>query len=129
MTALDGAEYLVPQHLRAVAGRSPLEAGLWLLPGSAGLTAPISVLGTALAVGAEPAEKTGAAAATGRTAYDLGLALGIAITGTLAVAAYLPRRRTPFTTGLQTAAGVSAALAATGREPGTEAREPVTTAN
>ncbi|WP_419996258.1 MFS transporter [Streptomyces boninensis] len=50
--------------------------------------APISVLGTTLAVGAAPAEKAGAAAATGQTAYDLGLALGIAVTGSVAVAVY-----------------------------------------
>lgn len=141
MTALNGVEYLVPQYLQAVAGQSPLEAGLWLLPGAAGLiagsqltpvlarrfppayvlagglllsltgyaaiavsagvataslglavimfgVAPISVLGTALAVGSAPDRKAGAAAATGQTAYDLGLALGIAVTGTLAAAVY-----------------------------------------
>ncbi|MEU9605989.1 MFS transporter [Streptomyces sp. NPDC048057] len=141
MTALNGVEYLVPQYLQAVAGRSPLEAGLWLLPGAAGLiagsqltpalvrrvrpalvivaglavalggyatvatgggvvavslalavimfgVAPISVLGTTLAVGSAPPEKAGAAAATGQTAYDLGLALGIAVTGSVAAAVY-----------------------------------------
>jgi DHA2 family multidrug resistance protein-like MFS transporter len=236
MTALNGVEYLVPQYLQAVAGQSPLEAGLWLLPGAAGLiagsqltpvlarrfrpayvlagglllsltgyaaialsegvltaslgltvimfgVAPISVLGTALAVGAAPAGKAGAAAAIGQTAYDLGLALGIAITGTLAVAAYrgeipdeapaeardtvgaaiaaaerltddaslLATAKDAFTTGLQTAATVSAALTLvtailvttllrhvpaiaaapvdTGMEPDTEAGEPVTAAN
>lgn len=112
MMALNGVEYLVPQYLQAVAGQSPLEAGLWLLPGAAGLivgsqltpvlarrirpayvlvgglllsltgyaaialsegvltaslgltvimfgVAPISVLGTVLAVGAAPEEKAG----------------------------------------------------------------------
>ncbi|MFD7257732.1 MFS transporter [Streptomyces sp. NPDC059874] len=140
MMALNGIEYLVPQYLLAVADLSPLAAGLWLLPGAAGLVAgsqltpvparrlrpayvilgglvvmglgfalsavegvaavsvglalvmagvaPISVLGTALAVGAAPAEKAGSAAATGQTAYDLGLALGIAGTGSVAVAVY-----------------------------------------
>jgi DHA2 family multidrug resistance protein-like MFS transporter len=196
MAALNGVEYLVPQYLQAVAGQSPLEAGLWLLPGAAGLVAgsqltpvlarrirpayvlagglllslvgytaialsegvltaslglavimfgiaPISVLGTALAVGAAPAEKAGAAAATGQTAYDLGLALGIAVTGTLAAWVYrskipdeapavakdtvgaaisaaerlpegaslLATAKDAFTTGLQTAAATSAALA------------------
>ncbi len=33
-------------------------------------------------------EKAGAAAATGQPAYDLGLALGIAVTGSVAVAVY-----------------------------------------
>lgn len=197
MTALNGVEYLVPQYLQAVAGQSPLEAGLWLLPGAAGLVAgsqltpvlarrfrpayvifggllvsltgyaamvvatgvvptstalavimfgvaPISVLGTVLAVGSAPPEKAGAAAATGQTAYDLGLALGIAVTGSVAVAVYrggipsdapaeardtlggalvaaehLPDdgtelvavAREAFTSGLQTAATVSAGFA------------------
>ncbi|MGW0394008.1 MFS transporter [Streptomyces sp. NPDC003042] len=140
MMALNGIEYLVPQYLLAIGGLSPLAAGLWLLPGAAGLVlgsqltpvfarrvrpayvilaglavtllgfwlstvagvvavslglalvmfgiAPISVLGTALAVGSAPAEKAGSAAATGQTAYDLGLALGIAGTGSVAVAVY-----------------------------------------
>ncbi|MGI5450794.1 MFS transporter [Streptomyces sp. CA-243310] len=140
MMALNGIEYLVPQYLLAIGGLSPLVAGLWLLPGAAGLVigsqltpvlarrarpatvilaglavtlvgfrlatwdgvpivsaalalvmfgiAPISVLGTALAVGSAPAEKAGSAAATGQTAYDLGLALGIAGTGSVAVAVY-----------------------------------------
>lgn len=140
MMALNGIEYLVPQYLLAIGGLSPLAAGLWLLPGAAGLVAgsqltpvlarrirpayvilgglavtaagfglsaadgvaavsaglalvmfgvaPISVLGTALAVGAAPAGKAGSAAATGQTAYDLGLALGIAGTGSIAVAVY-----------------------------------------
>ncbi|MFE7135878.1 MFS transporter [Streptomyces sp. NPDC057638] len=65
-----------------------------IVPASFGLAiimfgvAPISVLGTALAVGNAPPEKAGNAAATGQTAYDLGLAFGIAITGSLAVAVY-----------------------------------------
>ncbi|MEU8775798.1 MFS transporter [Streptomyces sp. NPDC048606] len=140
MMALNGIEYLVPQYLLAIEGLTPLAAGLWLLPGAAGLVlgsqltpvlarrirpayvilaglaftligfwlstvdgvvavslgltlvmfgiAPISVLGTALAVGSAPAEKAGSAAATGQTAYDLGLALGIAGTGSVAVAVY-----------------------------------------
>ena len=191
MTALNGVEYLVPQYLQSVAGQSPLEAGLWLLPGAAGLiagsqltpllarrvrpayvliggllvslagyaaialaagvevaslglavimfgAAPISVLGTALAVGAAPPEKAGAAAATGQTAYDLGLALGIAVTGSVAVAVYrsgipgdapaaareslgaasavadeglLATARESFTTALQSASALSAGFA------------------
>ncbi|MDI3403188.1 MFS transporter [Streptomyces cavernicola] len=197
MIALNGVEYLLPQYLQAVTGLSPLAAGLWLLPGAAGLVAgsqltpplarrirpahvlagglfvslagytamtattgvvapslalavimfgvaPISVLGTVLAVGAAPDEKAGAAAATGQTAYDLGLALGIAITGSVATAVYrggipadappeakdtlgaalaaaerLPAggadlaaaAREAFTSGLQTAATVSAGFA------------------
>ncbi|REE96665.1 DHA2 family multidrug resistance protein-like MFS transporter [Thermomonospora umbrina] len=52
---------------------------------------PISVLGTELAVTAAPAEKAGSAAAAGQTAYDLGLAMGIAITGSVATAVYRDR--------------------------------------
>ncbi|MEU3687581.1 MFS transporter [Streptomyces narbonensis] len=191
MTALNGVEYLIPQYLQSVAGLSPLDAGLWLLPGAAALiagsqltpfvaarvrpayvlaggllvslvgygvvalasgvtaaalglavimfgAAPISVLGTALAVGAAPPEKAGAAAATGQTAYDLGLALGIAVTGSVAVAVYrtgipadapaaaheslgaalsltdegvIAQAREAFTTALHTASGLSAAFA------------------
>jgi DHA2 family multidrug resistance protein-like MFS transporter len=145
MMALNGVEYLVPQYLLVAGELSPLAAGMWLLPGAAGLilgsqltpvlakrirpayviaggllvtlvgfwltasagadkdgvvpaamgltvimfgVAPISVLGTSLAAGAAPPEKAGSAAATGQTAYDLGLALGIAVTGSVAVAVY-----------------------------------------
>ncbi|MCY0920317.1 MFS transporter [Streptomyces sp. H27-G5] len=145
MMALNGVEYLVPQYLLVAGELSPLAAGVWLLPGAAGLilgsqltpvfakrirpafvitaglvvtlagfwltgiagpdkdgivpaalglavimfgVAPISVLGTSLAAGAAPPEKAGSAAATGQTAYDLGLALGIAVTGSIAVAVY-----------------------------------------
>nr|WP_189857152.1 MFS transporter [Streptomyces poonensis] len=168
MTALNGVEYLVPQYLQAVAGRSPLEAGLWLLPGAAGLVAgsqltpvlarrvrpayvlsggllvslagfaamaltdgvvpvaaalavvmfgvaPISVLGTALAVGSAPPEKAGAAAATGQTAYDLGLALGIAVTGSVAAAVY--RGGVPSDAPAQARDTLGAALEAAGRMP------------
>ncbi|XVS67526.1 MFS transporter [Actinosynnema sp. CA-299493] len=50
--------------------------------------APISVLCTGIAVGSVPAEKAGVAAGTGQTSYDLGLALGIAIVGSVSVAVY-----------------------------------------
>ncbi|WP_037064482.1 MFS transporter [Pseudonocardia acaciae] len=166
MMALNGVEYLVPQYLQQVGGLSPLAAGLWLLPGAAGLVAgsqltppltrrfrpahviaagvlvsvvgygltmlagrggpgvvlaaagltvmmfgvaPISVLGTALAVGAAPPERAGSAAATGQTAYDLGLALGIAATGSVAVGVY----RTHLTAALP--AGVPVETADTAR--------------
>ncbi|WP_181786031.1 MFS transporter [Streptomyces phytophilus] len=161
MTALNGVEYLVPQYLQAVTELSPLAAGLWLVPGAAGLVAgsqltpvlarryrpawvlvagllislvgyamlttvtgvgataagltvvmfgvaPISVLGTALAVGGAPPPKAGAAAATGQTAYDLGLALGIAVTGSLAAAVY--RNEMPADTPAEARDTVGAAL-------------------
>ncbi|MFD8641737.1 MFS transporter [Streptomyces zaomyceticus] len=179
MTALNGVEYLVPQYLQAVAGLPPLEAGLWLLPGAAGLiagsqltpfaarrvrpayvlagglllslagyavialaegvtsaalglavimfgAAPISVLGTALAVGSAPAEKAGAAAATGQTAYDLGLALGIAVTGSVAVAVY--RGGVPADAPAAAHESVGAALALEDEGLREQAREAFTTA-
>jgi MFS transporter, DHA2 family, multidrug resistance protein len=50
--------------------------------------APISVLGTVIAVGSAPPEKAGVAAGTGQTSYDMGLALGIAVVGSVSVAVY-----------------------------------------
>ncbi|RKT54545.1 MFS transporter [Saccharothrix australiensis] len=50
--------------------------------------APISVLCTGIAVGSAPAEKAGVAAGTGQTSYELGLALGIAVVGSVSVAVY-----------------------------------------
>ncbi|MEU2245187.1 MFS transporter [Streptomyces sp. NPDC018338] len=179
MTALNGVEYLIPQYLQSVAGLSPLDAGLWLLPGAAALiagsqltpfvaarvrpayvlaggllvslagyavialasgvlvaalglavimfgAAPISVLGTALAVGAAPPEKAGAAAATGQTAYDLGLALGIAVTGSVAVAVY--RTGIPADAPAAAHESLGAALSLTDERLIAQAREAFTTA-
>nr|WP_312871028.1 MFS transporter [Streptomyces lonarensis] len=50
--------------------------------------APITVLGTDLAVSAVPREKAGSAGAAGQTSYELGLAFGIAVTGSIATAVY-----------------------------------------
>ncbi|MFJ8540729.1 hypothetical protein ACIRFH_01700 [Streptomyces sp. NPDC093586] len=77
--------------------------------------APISVLGTAPAVGSAPEQKAGAAAATGQTAYVLGLALGIALTGTLAAAVY--RGETPDSAPAEARDTVGAAIAAAERLP------------
>ncbi|MFD7368641.1 MFS transporter [Nocardiopsis alba] len=73
-----------------LAGADGREA--WWL--SAGLSlvvlglAPITVLGTDLAVGAAAPERAGAASALGQTAYELGLAFGIATIGTVAASIY-----------------------------------------
>lgn len=98
--------------LIAVAGAG--DGGVW---GSAlGSTlvmfgvAPVSVLGTGLAMGAAPAEKAGAASGAGQTAYDLGLALGIAVTGSVSVAIY----RAELNDALP--AGLSAETAHTARD-------------
>lgn len=50
--------------------------------------APISVLGTSIAVGSAPPRQAGVAAGTGQTSYDLGLALGVAVVGSVSVAVY-----------------------------------------
>lgn len=64
-------------------------------------------------------EKAGAAAATGQPAYDLGLALGIAVTGSVAVAVY--RAGIPADAPPQARDTLGAALAAAERLPnGTE---------
>ncbi|MFB9205033.1 MFS transporter [Nonomuraea spiralis] len=74
-------------YLPALAATGPLAAAVAATVIMLGV-GPISVLGTDLAVRAAPPEKAGSAAAAGQTAYDLGLAMGIAITGSLAVAVH-----------------------------------------
>ncbi len=49
---------------------------------------PMMILGTDLVVGAAPPTKTGAAAATSETATELGMALGIALIGSVGAAVY-----------------------------------------
>jgi DHA2 family multidrug resistance protein-like MFS transporter len=51
-------------------------------------TAPLVVLGTDLVVGGAPADKAGSAAAISQTATELGVALGIAILGSIGSAVY-----------------------------------------
>ncbi|MFF3272440.1 MFS transporter [Streptomyces chrestomyceticus] len=50
--------------------------------------APITVLGTGIAAAAAPPGKNGQAASVGQTAYELGLAFGIAATGSLMASVY-----------------------------------------
>ncbi|GGA54368.1 MFS transporter [Pelagibacterium lentulum] len=141
---ISGAMFLIYQYLQGVAGLSPLEAGLWLLPStlagplvafavpalsrriapnrllaaglaigavslasfglvgqlnglavivlgmivlSIGLT-PVTILGTDLIISSAPAEQAGAASAISETGSELGMALGIAVFGSLATAIY-----------------------------------------
>ncbi|MFI6504231.1 MFS transporter [Nonomuraea typhae] len=49
---------------------------------------PVSALATDMVVGAAPPEKAGAAAALGETSGELGLAVGIAVLGSVGTAAY-----------------------------------------
>lgn len=63
----------------------------WLLVGVLimGIGAmPMSILGTDLVVSSAPADKAGAASATSETAAELGMALGIAIIGSVGAAIY-----------------------------------------
>ncbi|MFE0173285.1 MFS transporter [Streptomyces sp. NPDC059002] len=50
--------------------------------------APITVLGTGIAAAAAPPGKNGQATSVGQTAYELGLAFGIAATGSVVAAVY-----------------------------------------
>ncbi|MEU2792372.1 MFS transporter [Streptomyces sp. NPDC007100] len=50
--------------------------------------APITVLGTGIASAAAPPSKNGQASSVGQTAYELGLAFGIAATGSLMASVY-----------------------------------------
>ncbi|MFE6778434.1 MFS transporter [Streptomyces sp. NPDC057676] len=67
--------------LRAVGAATVMMLGL----------APIAVLGTGIAVGAAPPGRNGQATAIGQTAYELGLAFGIAATGSVMAAVYRHR--------------------------------------
>ena len=49
---------------------------------------PMMILGTDLVIGSAPPEKTGAAAATSETATEMGMALGIAVIGSVGAAVY-----------------------------------------
>jgi MFS transporter, DHA2 family, multidrug resistance protein len=74
--------------------------------------APISVLGTATAISSAPPEKAGVAAGSGQTSYDLGLALGIAVVGSVSVAVYRSDVADSLPAGLppEVAAGVNDTL-------------------
>jgi DHA2 family multidrug resistance protein-like MFS transporter len=67
---------------------------LWLLVGitvmSAGVM-PMMVLGTDLVISSAPPNKAGAASATSETAAELGMALGIAVIGSVGAAVYRAR--------------------------------------
>jgi DHA2 family multidrug resistance protein-like MFS transporter len=177
---LVGMQFLIAQHLQLVLGLSPLEAGLWTLPGAAGgiagsLLAPalvrhfrpasgiaggllfgaagfalfarieadsgfsILVAGyvvTALAVGlvttlttdliisAAPPERTGAASGIEETGIEFGIAMGVAVLGSVGTAVYRNRLADTIPEGTPTEAGEAAsdtlggAVAAAERLPG-----------
>lgn len=77
--------YLVLTQVGSVSGLPMLITGFYVLyPG----IAPTMALTTSLVIGAAPPEKAGAASAVNTTASDLGVALGIAILGSVGTAVY-----------------------------------------
>lgn len=80
--------YLLLAQVNASNGIAPMVIGFGLV--YLGLGA-IAALGTDLVVGAAPPEKAGSAAAMSETVQELGLALGVAILGSLATAVYRSR--------------------------------------
>lgn len=61
---------------------------------------PMMILGTDLVIGSAPPEKTGAAAATSETATEMGMALGIAVIGSIGAAVYRYRMLELMPSGL-----------------------------
>lgn len=181
--SLSGAWLMVFQYLQGVAGLSPLQAGIVMLPPALGQVAasmfvprlagqmapsrlvslglllavpglgammlvggpasvwllvggtllmgmgvmPMMILGTDLVIGSAPPNKTGAASATSETATELGMALGIAIIGSIGAAIYRKHMQASLPAGLppdQAAAatdtlGGAVGVAATLADPGT----------
>ena len=89
---LAGAGLLVGAVGMAILSRVPGSGSIpLLLTGSVvmGLgVMPMMILGTDMVVGAAPPEKTGAASAVSETASELGMALGVAVIGSIGMAVY-----------------------------------------
>ncbi|PZG30515.1 MFS transporter [Spongiactinospora gelatinilytica] len=81
----------------------------------------IAALGTDIVVGAAPAAKSGSAAAMSETVQELGLAVGVALLGSLATAVYRSRAQAPEQAAPEIAQRVTdslgGALALSGRIP------------
>ncbi|GAB3145066.1 MFS transporter [Micromonospora sonneratiae] len=161
---MSGTFLFVPLYLQLVAGMSPLQAGLWLIPQSVAMivstqltphiaarvrpayvmagalvisalgcllltrvdpagglallvvgfllacvgVAPPSALTTGLVLGSAPAGRAGATASVSETSGELGVALGLAVMGSLGTAVYRDRLVVPE--------GVPSGLAGTARE-------------
>ncbi|MFD4438721.1 MFS transporter [Nocardia sp. NPDC058519] len=83
--ALSTVGYLALTQVESVAGLPLLIVGFYILyPG----IAPAMALIPGLVIGAAPAEKAGAASAVDSTASDLGVALGVALLGSMGAAVY-----------------------------------------
>jgi DHA2 family multidrug resistance protein-like MFS transporter len=83
--AVSAAGFLVLTQVTESAGLGWLVTGFLMV--YAGI-APLVVLGTDLVVGGAPADKAGSAAAISETSTELGVALGIAILGSIGSAVY-----------------------------------------
>lgn len=92
LAALAGLALLVLATAVSVSGSVPGSVAVLLFAISAALVllglSPMTVLGTAIAVESVPPERSGQAASISQTAYELGLVLGIAVTGSIGAAVY-----------------------------------------
>ncbi|MGC0271689.1 MFS transporter [Pseudactinotalea sp. Z1739] len=70
----------------------------------------ISALGTDVVVGSAPASKSGSAAAMSETVMELGIAVGVALLGSLTTALYAARMTAPPGTAPQVTDGLTASL-------------------
>ncbi|MEV7989179.1 MFS transporter [Micromonospora sp. NPDC085948] len=101
--ALSAIGFALITQLDAGSGPVPLLAGITVVYLGQG---PIMALGTDLVVGAAPPRKAGAASALSETSVELGLALGVALLGSLGNAVY--RQHLTVPDALSTAAAETA---------------------
>ncbi len=73
----------------------------------------LAALGTDIVVGAAPAAKSGSAASMSETVQELGIAVGVALLGSLTAAVYRARVDTPASLSPESAAAVEDSLGAT----------------
>ncbi|TJZ54160.1 MFS transporter [Streptomyces piniterrae] len=90
--AISASGYLVLTQVDSVSGLPVLVTGFILV--YLGIS-PMFVLGTDLIVGAAPPEKAGSAASMSETSTEFGVALGVAILGTVGTALYRDRMTVP----------------------------------
>ncbi|MDA0634822.1 MFS transporter [Nonomuraea sp. MCN248] len=94
--AVSAAGFLLIALLDQAAGLPLLIAGIVVYVGHG----PMMALGTDLVVGSAPPEKAGSAAAISETSTELGLALGVAVLGSVGAAGYRQAVPAAFPTGL-----------------------------
>lgn len=83
--AIAGSDLLLVTQVDSVGGLALLATGFLLA--CVGIALP-SALGTDLVVGSAPREKAGSAAAMSETSGEFGIALGVAVLGSLGAAVY-----------------------------------------